>query len=494
MRKIIKISSVLGVATLIKILAGFARAKFLAWQLGPLGMGIIGQAQMYFAFIIQLCSLNIGLGITKDISQNIANNDNKKTAFIADTAFTVQFVAALLFIIAVLPFSARLTRFVFADQKYWIYFIGITCVAPLATYFTGVADPILYGFKKIPECTKMMIAYTLTGLVLVFALVWFYKTNGMLVQIMLIAAASFLISRWFLKSSTSIDPKVNLGIFREGGFRDTASHLFKYGLISFIPANVGMVTILFLRSTFMKVYGVEANGYYQVAYAVSAYYLPFLTNGIWGHFYPEMCALRTKEEINRELNQFFRFSVFASTAIALGCIIFRRYVILILFSRKFVSAYDLLAIQAVGDVFLILFIMFSTSLIARKNFKSVIVISTIGYNLVFVSMFFFLHKMFSFGFRDLNIALAFTNFALVVVHMMYARHETGFTLTGGNGILVVKSGLFLALILLLPDRTILDIAVKLALAIVWAIFSMTRKEMDSSTQAAFSLFKRWKDR
>lgn len=490
MRKILKVTSIMGIASLVKIFAGLIRAKFLAWQLGPAGMGLVGQAQMYAAFAVQLCGLNMGIGITKSVSEKLAQNKTSDIPVTINTAGTVQLMVSILFIIVVLPFSRILSRFVFSDPKYWIFFVGITLVTPFAIYMTSMADPVFFGYRRIADLTKLIILYTLTGLVLLFVLVSFFKVEGVFIQIMILAVVGFFLSYYFMTSRLSMHPRLKHDLLKDKGSWGTLIDLFKYGLISFIPANVGMFVTLYLRGLFLGKYGVEANGFYQVAYAVSAYYLPFVTNGIWGHFYPEMCALRENVDINRTLNQFIRFALFASTGIAALCIAFRKPMIYVLFSGKFMKAYDLLAIQAVGDLFFILFYMFGTALIARKKFKSVIVISTLWYNASIVAMYYIVSHFCAAGYQSLNIAMASASAILVVTNIIYARYDTGFTVAWGNTVLFIKSLVLLALILVIPDKGFATILVKLALILAWLLLSATKFEIKSSRDLIVSIIKK----
>lgn len=489
MRKILKITSMLGVVTVLKILAGVVRTKFLAWQIGPAGMGLVSQAMMYSMFTIQLCSLSVATGITKNISESLATGDGRKASLTVNMSVTMQFIVSILFIVLVLPFSGPLTKFIFSDARYYPYFIGLTLVTPFALFMVGVVDPVFYGFKKIPEYTRLMIWYTVIGLLLVFPAVYIFKTEGMLAQIIIISLIGFAISYYFITKKTALSPRIDFGILRGAESRDMMRHLLKYGLTLFVMGGATILTTLYLRSILIKKFGIDANGYYQVAYAISASYLPFITNAIWGYFYPSMCALQNKEEINRELNQFIRFALFASTGIAALCIIFRYYVILMLYSREFMDAYNLLAIQAVGDIFFILFCIFSTSLLARKKLKPVIFISTIAYNMVLI----FLYMLFSgvpqFGFQSLNMAMAATNLILVVVLMVYSKIDTGFTPSGKNIALFIRSAILIAAIYFLPNKSFLSVILKMALVPVWLILSVTKQEAKSFADIALSSFR-----
>ncbi|MCM8790645.1 MAG: hypothetical protein NC938_02985 [Candidatus Omnitrophica bacterium] len=490
MKKILKITSVMGVATLIKIFAGLIRAKFLAWQLGPIGIGLAGQAQMFSVFAVQLCSLNIAMGVTKGVSERLAKNDRASLPLVTDSANTFQFIAAMLFIVAVLPFTVPLTKFVFADAKYWPYFVGIALTTPFAVYLLGMATPIFYAFGKIADYTKLTILYTAVGLAILVVSVYFFGLDGIFVQIITLGLLSFLFSLYFLRKRLSFVPGYNFSLLRGREARAASVELFKYSVMSFLPGNVTMLVMLFIRGLFLKQYGIEANGFFQVAYALSAYYLPFVTNALWGHFYPEMCALGEKKDVNRSLNEFARFAIFASTAIAALCIIFRRYMILILFSSEFMKAYDLLAIQAIGDIFFVLFYMFNTSLIARKKFDGIIWIQTIGYNVALLGSYFVLRIIPFVDFRSFNIAIALTNILFVVAQAAYFHLDTGFSFTKHNIRSLVLSLAVLALLLAIPDGDLLAFLIKIAVLLGWIFLSVTKEEIRSLFSFMAEFFKK----
>jgi len=490
MKKILKVTSVMGVATLIKMFAGLARAKFIAWMLGPAGMGVVGQATMYSVFALQFCSLQMGMGMMKGISESLAHKREDRVSLVVNMAGTLQLAAFAALAAITLPFSGPLTKFIFSDGKYWIYFVAITLTTPLALYQTGMASPIFYGYKKIADVTTLTVATTLAGMVILFALGYFYGTEGVLAQIAAAAVASFLISHYLMKRGVSITPRPGLSVFRQKESRPISASLFKYSLVSFIVGNAAIVVMIFLRGLMIKQYGIDANGFYQVAYAMSAYYLPFVTNGVWGHFYPEMCALRENRDINRELNQFLRFAVFASTAIAAGCIIFRKYLILVLFSAEFMKAYDLLAIQAAGDIFFVLFYIFVTSLTARRKFRDVVLISMVAYNAALVGLYYGLSHFANFGINSLNIAIAAANVIFTAVALVHARFDTGFTLSGINIGLIFKSAALIALVLFIPGTGILACLIKTAIAVIWFAVSVTPQEAKGFAALILSPFRR----
>ena len=490
MRKIAKITSMLGVATLVKIFAGVIRAKFLAWQIGPVGVGVVSQALTYSIFAIQLCSLNICTGITKNVSEGFLQNDKERISRIVNMSMTLELAASLLLIALVLPFSAQLSKFVFSDPKYWIYFVGITMMTPFALLLVGIVDPVFYGMKKIAAYTRLMVYYTLFGLVIVFPLVYFLKTEGMLIQIITAAVGGAVISFYFLKRELASKLKIDFRMFKDRVSRLMMGELFKYGATSFVMANIGMAITLYLRSLLMKDFGAAANGHYQVAFAISAYYLPFITNAIWGYFYPEMCALQKNEDVNRELNQFIRFALFISTAVAALCIIFREYIILILYSREFMAAYNILPIQAVGDIFFILFYIFNTSLLARKRFKGVMLISTLGYNSILIALYFVFTRMLGGGFESLNIAIALANLALAATLLIYHKVDTGFVLTRKNIELFIKNMVFIAAIYFMPGNSFVAISIKVLLSGAWLFMIFTKEELMASIELVISSFRK----
>jgi PST family polysaccharide transporter len=476
MRNILKVTSTLGIATGVSIFAGLVRAKYLAWQLGPAGVGIVAQAIMLSSFVIQFCSLNINNGITKEVSEAIASGDADLVGRTVDTAALLQSCAAVMLAAASLVFTERLTEFVFSDRSYWPYFAGIVLTAPLAVALSGIAYPVFYGLRKVASCTRLAILNTLASLALVLPLVFFYKTKGMLLQIIAASIMSFALSYYFIRRDTPVRIRLDTAFFAKGRFRDISSRLFRFGLIGFIPANVNMFVLLYLRGLFMKQYGVDANGYFQVGYAMSAYYLPFITNSVWGHFYPQMCSLKEKRDINFELGQFVRFALFVATAIAAAFIIFRKYIIVALYSAQFMKAYDMLAVQAVGDIFFVIFYIFTASLTARRRFRDVILFSMLTYNGSMLAVFWLLRRSAACDIITLNAAIAGANAVLAIVAVAYWRLDTGFTLSRANLGLILKSALLLTAILLIPDVNLLSTAVKTVCAAAWFFFSVTRDE------------------
>lgn len=64
--------------------------------------------------------------------------------------------------------------------------------------------------------------------------------------------------------------------------------------------------------------------------------------------------------------------------------------------------------------------------------------------------------------------------------MVYAHNETGFIVSKANLVFFAKSAVFMAVILLIPDKNVIMTIAKVAVAFAWLFVSLTKEELKSA--------------
>jgi PST family polysaccharide transporter len=104
-----------------------------------------------------------------------------------------------------------------------------------------------------------------------------------------------------------------------------------------------------LRSQVLTLSGSAANGYLQVATALSSYLLSFVMTGFWGHLHARAAAEGDSDEVRAELRKAVRLGVAISFAGCVAAIVLAPLVIALFYAPSFAQATGLLRPYLVGE-------------------------------------------------------------------------------------------------------------------------------------------------
>ncbi|MBF0274591.1 MAG: hypothetical protein HQK84_05100 [Nitrospinae bacterium] len=387
MKKITHASFVMGFGTLANIVFGVARAKVSALVLGVVGVGYLAQANLFITFLTTLCSFALASGTSSYLAEALGEKSQKKYNATLYLSLKIQLIATSIFLLIAFIASNPLALYIFQTEEYKPLFFVLLLTIPFTVAYNGFFYPLFMGNKDYSRYTKAMI---LNGFIVLFffvSLVYFYKLEGAIISILIGSVITFVIFVFWGKKYYSV--KEIASIYKEGEREINSWGLIKFGITNFSNSALNLLTFLLVRTEFIKKVGVAANGLYQVVFSISSYYQPFLTKGVWGHFYPSLSAATNNKERNKLLNDTLRFFLTFTPPIICLLLLVGEYLILLLFSKDFLNAKNLLTFQLSGDYFFLLSYVYSTSLLAQRRLKIYLFLNG-GASLVFLFLFFLL--------------------------------------------------------------------------------------------------------
>lgn len=478
MLKLFKVTTITSIATLTYILVGVIRAKFTALTLGPSGVGIFSQALNFQQLIITISSLSINLGVTKYVSKYNAADDPSKTIGIISCAFWMQAIASFALIALTLLFSGTFSKLLFSRDGYGIYIFIATIGIPFFV-LASTGESVLFGFGNYKAFTKARSYSSALSLVPLFIFISLMNVNGGFIYLAVNGALTFCVYLYILDKNLpknllkEIFSIKNLTSMRRN-LREFGKNLLSYGGVSFGAGIIGMINIVFLRSLLIKHLGTEASGYYQVVFALSAYYLTFFTNGLWSYFYPKMSSIEKKSEHTSEINNAFRFCFFGAAISVTALFLFRHWIINLLFSGKFASSGELFATELFGDLFYLLSYIMATSLLASAKLKSYLAFNLI-YSACYVGFFVLLLK--PLGLKAITTSYLLANLIQFSALLYYHVKKMEFRLYKENALLIASGVIIGGCILFLGrDGTFVFIAKALLLTLWLYLMSMASEK------------------
>lgn len=152
---------------------------------------------------------------------------------------------------------------------------------------------------------------------------------------------------------------------------------------SLLVGLVAMSSMLLIRTVVARLYGFSGAGYLDAAWSISAMYVMLFLPAMQSYLLPSMSAERVESQTGQLLDQATRLALIVSVPLITAMIVFKPFILRVLYSGEFSQTIDLLRWSFLGDYFRILGWVLATYLLARMEMKAYVV-HEILWNLVFV--------------------------------------------------------------------------------------------------------------
>ncbi|HMR99889.1 MAG TPA: oligosaccharide flippase family protein [Anaerolineales bacterium] len=320
--------------------------------LGPSGFGLLGIIMFYASTINSVFSFRMSELVVRYGGEYLEKGEkNKASALMKAAALTELFVSILAFIIvAVTVFwaEANLAKTSGIAWMFTVYAVGL-----LANFNTETATGILQVTNKIKlQGTVNLLQSVVTTIVIVAA----FLTGGTLQTILF----AYLLSKTILGLGMFIAAQIQLQRVLGGGWwRESFSVIASWReLIRFaVSSNVSATIIKIFRESEILWVGfflsTTAAGYYRVAYTLVSF-LSIVTDPLIASTFPEINRLvvqsawaRLKDFLRKVTSLSFAYNI----AIAIGFVLFGKWMISIYSGEGYLSAYPAMIALVIGLAF-----------------------------------------------------------------------------------------------------------------------------------------------
>ncbi|MCB0476388.1 MAG: oligosaccharide flippase family protein, partial [Flavobacteriaceae bacterium] len=345
-REIMKTTSIFGGVQVFNILILIIRSKFIAILLGPAGIGINSLLNSTTSFIAGLTNFGLSTSAVKNIAAAFGTGDEKKIATVVIVLRRLVWITGLLGSIVTIILSPWLSKLSFGNYDYTMAYIWISCTL-LFNQISSGQSVVLRGLRKINYMAKSSLSGSVIGLFVSIPLYYIWGVDGIVPAIILSSIAA-LLRTWYFSSKIKID-KVDVSLQRtknEGkdmlmmGFMLSLSSLYalgkNYGIRVFI-GNVG---------------GMDQVGLFTAGFAIVNSYVGMVFTAMSTDYFPRLSAIAgDNQKANRLINQQAEIATLILAPIIAVFIIFINWVIIILYSDKFISIDRMMQWIALGIFF-----------------------------------------------------------------------------------------------------------------------------------------------
>ena len=331
----------------VKLVTGFVRVKMIAIVIGVAGVGILAQASQFNLVALALTSISLAVGIINRIRQPARLGDRGAERITRGTAFVSLLGLIGLYVLVVCWNSTLILDSVFHGLLTRWQILPVLMGVPFAVIASGYIEGIFYSRDRFDLYVKASITAALIELVLYVGLVYARGITGALMALGISSATLLASYLWHLRKLGDSWRAMFPIVFDLREF----VVLFRFGATMLATTAFGYLCVLYVRGEVLELYGARSNGLLQVVLAFSAYSLPFITNGIWGHLHPLASKLGDTPEVRKELMSVLRVVIILSSLASLTALCIPDVLIHIAYVKAFVGAVKFFPAQFIGDFF-----------------------------------------------------------------------------------------------------------------------------------------------
>lgn len=357
-----------GFLGLLRLGVGFVRVKYLALTVGITGVGLMAQANQFYLFSLSIITLSMAAGIINRIRTPSRINNRELQAQTQGTALVTILTLTLFCAMVVFLFQNSIINYAFRGSLTFKQFMPALIGLPFAAIASGYFEGIYFSRDRYDLYIKSSVYASLIEIFSYITLVSVYGLQGALIALGLSGIILFLSFTFHLK-------KLNEPLTALVSFQFNLKELYeilKYCVAVISGAGVGYFVILWLRGDVLQYLGPAGNGLLQPAVALSAYMLPLITNGIWGHLHPEGSKSGDTSTARTELKKVLLMVIFLSAGASITLLTFCDQIIWLAFSKEFTESRKLFPYQFTADFFYHTFYVLTVYFLSTSRLKNYI--------------------------------------------------------------------------------------------------------------------------
>jgi antigen flippase len=318
-------------------LISMVRTKAVAIFLGPSGVGLVGLYITAVGFVAAIAGLGVNSSAVREIAEADASGDasrlGRSILVLRRTCWATGFLGWALTAIFAWPLSVW--TFGSGERAWALAFLGLTV---LLGSVSGGQTALLQGRRCIGALARFnVVSVVISSLVSVALYAWL-RERGIIPVLLLSGVITLACSWWFARrvSVTTTDLT----------WRETwpeARRMIQLGLAFMWSAVLAGALTLVTRTLIVREFGLDANGIYQAAWALSGMFAGFILGAMGTDFYPRLAAAAQDDaQVNRLVNEQTEIGILLALPGLLGTLAFAPLVMHLFYTEKFLPGAELL--------------------------------------------------------------------------------------------------------------------------------------------------------
>jgi len=328
------------------IVISIIKSKIVAVLLGPSGIGIVGLLTSTTQFINVVTNFGLGTSGVQEIAAANGTGNQARIATIVIAFKRCMWIAGSIGALIALSLSPWLSELTFGNRDYTLAFVWISITVLFYQLNMGRLV-ILQGMRKLQYLAKANIAGGVLGLFITVPLYFWYGIDAIVPVIILSSICSLLCSRYF-------SDKIKIEHIEVSIITTIAKCKNMLGVGFFIAMNglVGMGTAYIIRIYISNFGGLADVGLYIAGFTIINAYTGLIFNAMTTDYYPRLAAVAHSNSLCKQtINQQAEIAILILGPILLVFLIFIKWIIILLYSNKFVAISDMIYWAALGMFF-----------------------------------------------------------------------------------------------------------------------------------------------
>lgn len=345
-RQIFKATTLFGGVQVFNIIIGIIRSKFIAVLLGPEGMGISGLLTSTTGFISGLTGFGLGTSAVKNVSAANATGNKTRISIVVTVFRRLVWITGLLGMIVTIVLSPWLSKITFGNKDYTFAFILISVTLLLNQISTG-QSVVLRGTHRLKELAKSGMAGSALGLIITIPLYYLLRLKGIVPGI-IISSVIALVLTWYYASKVEID---RIHVSKASTIAE-GKDMIKMGFMISVSGLISLGVSYLVRIYISNTGGLDQVGLYNAGFAIINTYVGLVFTAMSTDYYPRLSAVAHNNEKSKEvINQQAEIALLILAPIIMVFLVFINWVVIILYSTKFIPVNDMILYAALGMFF-----------------------------------------------------------------------------------------------------------------------------------------------
>ncbi|MCS6159432.1 O-antigen translocase [Shewanella baltica] len=363
MSRLLKVTALTALLTLLKMAMGFVIAKVVAIYTGPTGLAMLGQVQSMVSSLNGIINAPAGNGVVRFTAEHQEQGFEACAPWWRASLQWVVIISAIAIPIGLL-LSNQIAQWLFQDtQLAWVV-IATVCVLPLSAVGT-LCNSVINGQQLYRRYVGLGMISVLISSGVMLGMIAFYNIQGALFAA---AIQSALIGLLMLIANLR-QPWFKLCFWWGSTDKAARKAIAGYMLMAITSALTLPVALILIRNMLISQVGWDATGQWQAVWKISEVYLSVITIALGTYYLPKLSSLSDVDDIINEIHKTIRIILPIVSFAALLVYLCRDVAISLLFTDEFRSARELFAFQLIGDVLKILGWLYAYPMLSRGTVK-----------------------------------------------------------------------------------------------------------------------------
>jgi O-antigen/teichoic acid export membrane protein len=345
-RQIVKATSLFGGVQVINIVISVIRSKIIAVLLGPAGMGISGLLTSTVGLISGLTNFGLGTSAVKNVSEANSSGNHHRIAVIIKVLKRCLWITGGIGALLAIVLSDWLSNITFGNSEYRFAFVYLS-LSILMNQLASGQLAILQGVRNLKKLAKANLVGNFGGLIVTVPLYYFWGIQ---------AIVPALVGSSFIALICSVYFSRKLGISPvDVSYKRTYVEGKKMLVMGFMISLSGLITVGV--SYLVRIYistsgGLQEVGLYTAGIAIINTYVGMVFSSMATDYYPRLASVaNSNADCAKTINEQAEIAVLILSPIVLFFLVFIDFIILALYSNKFLAISGMLHWAIIGTLF-----------------------------------------------------------------------------------------------------------------------------------------------